>query len=139
MPVQSEGRNSALGAGNAPLHSKVEDVRVSAYTIPTDFPESDDTIAWDKTTIVVVEVASDGASGIGYTYVDVSTANLVRRKLAGEIRGKNCMDVTRCYHAMWVAIRNLGRPGIVGMAISAVDVALWDLKARLLGLPYFDC
>ena len=32
-------------------------------------------------------------------------------------------------------IRNLGRPGVVSMAISAVDIALWDLKARLLNLP----
>jgi L-alanine-DL-glutamate epimerase-like enolase superfamily enzyme len=37
--------------------------------------------------------------------------------------------------AMVGAIRNLGRPGISSMAIAAVDVALWDLKARLLGLP----
>ena len=33
------------------------------------------------------------------------------------------------------SIRNLGRPGIASMAIAAVDVALWDLKARILGLP----
>ena len=33
------------------------------------------------------------------------------------------------------AVRNAGRPGAVGYAISAVDVALWDLKARVLGLP----
>ena len=33
------------------------------------------------------------------------------------------------------AVRNLGRPGVAAMAISAVDVALWDLKARLLELP----
>lgn len=38
---------------------------------------------------------------------------------------------------MLVAIRNLGRPGVTAMAISAVDIALWDLKARLLSLPLF--
>ena len=36
---------------------------------------------------------------------------------------------------MVAAIRNLGRPGVASMAISAVDAALWDLKARLLDLP----
>jgi len=35
-------------------------------------------------------------------------------------------------------IRNLGRPGLVSCAVSAVDTALWDLKARLLGLPLAD-
>src|SRR5207253_8694584 len=39
------------------------------------------------------------------------------------------------YMAMWGRIRNLGRPGICSMAISAVDCAIWDLKARLLGVP----
>ena len=39
------------------------------------------------------------------------------------------------YMAMWRRVRNLGRPGICSMAISAVDCAVWDLKARLLGIP----
>lgn len=134
MPAQSEIRSSPAGIR---LHSKIEDVAVSAYTIPTDFPESDGTLAWDKTTIVVVEISCDGERGLGYTYADLSTADLIRSKLSDEIRGKNAMDIGRCYHAMLVAIRNLGRPGIVAMAISAVDIALWDLKARLLSLPLF--
>jgi L-alanine-DL-glutamate epimerase-like enolase superfamily enzyme len=137
MPVQSERDSSVAGTQNQRLNSKIEEITVSAYTIATDFPESDGTIAWDKTTMVVVEVVCDGERGLGYTYADVSTANLIRSKLVSEIRGKNALDVARCYHAMWVAIRNLGRPGIVSMAISAVDIALWDLKARLLGVPLF--
>ena len=39
------------------------------------------------------------------------------------------------WNAMVSRIRNLGRPGIASMAISAVDIALWDLKARLLNIP----
>lgn len=92
MPVQSERRDSLAGTQ---LHSKIEDIAVSAYTIPTDFPESDGTIAWDKTTIVVVEVSSDGERGLGYTYADLSTADLIRSKLSDEIRGKNAMDIGR--------------------------------------------
>ncbi len=45
------------------------------------------------------------------------------------------MSVNGAWIAMVESIRNLGRPGIASMAISAVDNALWDLKARLLDLP----
>jgi L-alanine-DL-glutamate epimerase-like enolase superfamily enzyme len=45
------------------------------------------------------------------------------------------MSPTAAYMKMWRQIRNLGRPGICSMGISAVDCALWDLKARLLDLP----
>jgi L-alanine-DL-glutamate epimerase-like enolase superfamily enzyme len=134
MPVQSELRTSPTGVR---LHSTIEDIAVSAYTIPTDFPESDGTLAWDKTTIVVVEISCDGERGVGYTYADPCAASLIGSKLADEIRGKNAMDIARCHQAMLIAIRNLGRQGIVAAAISAVDIALWDLKARLLALPLF--
>jgi len=137
MPVQSESPKCPASIAQSRPHSKIEDVAVSAYTIPTDYPESDGTIAWDKTTLVLVEVNSEGECGLGYTYADLSTANLIRNKLADQIRDKNAMDVSGCHQAMLASIRNLGRPGIVSMAISAVDVALWDLKARLLSLPLF--
>ena len=51
------------------------------------------------------------------------------------MNGRDAMDVGGAFAAMVTAIRNFGRPGVVGYAISAVDVALWDLKARLLDLP----
>ena len=60
---------------------------------------------------------------------------MITGKLAGVVRGRDAMDVGGAFDAMVKAVRNAGRPGVVGYAISAVDVALWDLKARLLGLP----
>jgi L-alanine-DL-glutamate epimerase-like enolase superfamily enzyme len=110
----------------------IEQVAVSAYKIPTDFPEADGTYAWDSTTLVVVEATAGGMRGLGYTYADTATACLIRDMLAAVVRGHNAMDVPGCWEAMVHAIRNLGRPGISSMAISAVDVALWDLKARVL-------
>ena len=110
----------------------IERLDVSAYTIPTDTPESDGTYAWDKTTMVLVQASAGGHIGIGYTYADTATATLIRDMLAEVVRGRNAMDVSGCWLAMVKAIRNLGRPGISSMAISAVDAALWDLKARLL-------
>jgi L-alanine-DL-glutamate epimerase-like enolase superfamily enzyme len=110
----------------------IERLDVSAYTVPTDFPESDGTYAWDKTTIVIVEASAGGKRGLGYTYADVATARLIQALLIDVVKGRDAMNVPGCWLAMVEAIRNLGRPGIASMAISAVDAALWDLKARLL-------
>lgn len=118
--------------------TKIERVDVSAFTVPTDGHEADGTYAWDSTTMVLVEVSGGGARGIGYTYADSSTAVLIRDKLAKVVEGRDAMGVEGAWHAMVASIRNLGRPGIASMAISAVDVALWDLKARLLDLPLYQ-
>jgi L-alanine-DL-glutamate epimerase-like enolase superfamily enzyme len=113
----------------------VQSLRVSAYTIPTDFPESDGTLEWDRTTLVLVEADAGGKQGLGYTYADHATAALIRGTLAEVVTGLDALSPPAAYAAMWRRIRNLGRPGICSMAISAVDCALWDLKARILGLP----
>jgi L-alanine-DL-glutamate epimerase-like enolase superfamily enzyme len=113
----------------------VDELEVGAYTIPTDAPEADGTLAWDATTIVVVHAHGAGEQGLGYTYADVSTAKLVASKLAGVVQGRDAMAPQAAWGAMVEQTRNLGRPGITSMAIAAVDTALWDLKARALGLP----
>jgi L-alanine-DL-glutamate epimerase-like enolase superfamily enzyme len=113
----------------------VEGIDVGAYTIPTDEPESDGTLCWDATTIVVVEARGGGETGIAYTYGDVSVATLVESLLSPVVRGCDAMATGRAWSAMRRAVRNAGHAGIGAMAISAVDCALWDLKARLLGVP----
>ncbi|GAA1566761.1 MULTISPECIES: enolase C-terminal domain-like protein [Kribbella] len=110
-------------------------VSASAYTIPTDAPEGDGTFAWDSTTLVLVEVSADGATGTGWTYGSPACATVVSHDLASVVQGRDPMDVGGSWNAMRSALRNIGRPGVGGMALSAVDCALWDLKARLLGLP----
>jgi len=109
----------------------VEKIDVAVYKIPTDGPEADGTYAWDSTTMVLVEVTAGGMRGLGYTYADTATGTLIKDMLSTVVQGRNAMDVPGCWNAMVHAIRNLGRPGIASMAIAAVDVALWDLKARL--------
>jgi L-alanine-DL-glutamate epimerase-like enolase superfamily enzyme len=105
-------------------------VQVHACTIPTDEPESDGTAEWDSTTIVIVECDD----GIGYTYCESAAAELIRSKLADLVHE----DVRRAWLDMQHAVRNAGRPGIAACAISAVDQALWDRKARTLGVPLVD-
>jgi L-alanine-DL-glutamate epimerase-like enolase superfamily enzyme len=131
---------SATGAGQKSARVRassipIEKVEVCAYKVPTDYPESDGTLEWDKTTIVIVEIEAAGMRGLGYTYADTSTAKLIRDLLGGAVEGCDALDVPAIWRKLMRAIRNLGRPGICSMAISAVDIALWDLKARLLDLP----
>jgi len=113
----------------------LERLTVSTYTVPTDLPESDGTFEWDSTTLVLVHAAAAGKIGLGYTYGDPAIASLIHGHLAKLLSGTDAMTPTSAYSLMWRAIRNLGRPGICSMAISAVDCALWDLKAKLLELP----
>ena len=113
----------------------IDRVDVSAYTVPTDFPESDGTLSWDSTTIVIVEVRAAGVTGLGYTYADTATARLIGEHLVRLVVGRDPMTIPAIWADLRREVRNLGRPGICAMAISAVDNALWDLKARLLGLP----
>jgi L-alanine-DL-glutamate epimerase-like enolase superfamily enzyme len=111
--------------------------RASAYQVPTDAPESDGTLEWDSTTLVLVEIEAGGKHGMGYSYADDATATLVNSLLAKVIEGRDAMDIPGAWAAMLTSIRNLGRGGISAMAVSAVDNALWDLKAKLLELPLF--
>jgi L-alanine-DL-glutamate epimerase-like enolase superfamily enzyme len=124
-----------MSKGQARDRAPIGRIAVSAYRVPTDFPEADGTIAWDSTTIVIVEATAGDVTGLGYSYADVPAAELVRGLLAPIVVGMDAMGVPAAWQVMVHAIRNLGRPGIGAMAVSAVDSALWDLKARLLDLP----
>jgi len=116
----------------------VERLETSVYTIPTSQPEADGTIAWDSTTIVVVEAfAQSGERGLGLSYASKAAGVLVQEKLAGVVKGANVEDVRQPWEAMVASVRNIGRPGVAANAISAVDIALWDMKARLAGMPLF--
>ncbi|MBV9281565.1 MAG: mandelate racemase [Chloroflexi bacterium] len=122
-----------LAATRAPA-APIERIEVSVYRIPTASPEADGTFAWDATTMVLVEARAGGACGLGYTYADEATGQLIKDTLVDSVRGRDAMDVPAAWAAMVHEIRNLGRPGVSSMGIAAVDVALWDLKARLLGV-----
>jgi L-alanine-DL-glutamate epimerase-like enolase superfamily enzyme len=108
-------------------------LRAASYLIPTDSPEADGTLAWDSTTLVVVHAEADGQVGMGWTYSTAAAALAVTSVLGRVVAGRPAMDVPGCTEAMYRAVRNLGGRGIAAAAISAVDIALWDLKARLLG------
>jgi L-alanine-DL-glutamate epimerase-like enolase superfamily enzyme len=115
--------------------ARIEQLEVSTQELPTDAHESDGTLEWDSTTIVIVQAHAGDAVGLGYTYTDAAAAHLIEGKLQEAVRGADALDVHAAWRAMSRALRNVGRPGLGFMALSAVDLALWDLKARLLEQP----
>jgi L-alanine-DL-glutamate epimerase-like enolase superfamily enzyme len=112
----------------------IECITAAVYRIPTDAPEADGTITWTSTTMVVVRAHAADQVGTGWTYGAAACRSLIHDNLAGIVKGRDAFDVPGAYDAMSRSARNIGRLGVAACAISAVDVALWDLKARLLDL-----
>lgn len=110
-------------------------VHAHAYKIPTDGPEADGTFEWTSTTLVVVEIEAGGNTGLGYTYTDASAVALIRDTLADVLLHEQANRMTELTRRLWRRVRNIGRSGLCANAISALDFALWDLNARLLGVP----
>ncbi|HWA60480.1 MAG TPA: enolase C-terminal domain-like protein [Caulobacteraceae bacterium] len=120
------------------IDARIASLRAEAFVIPTDAPEEDGTYAWSSTTLVLVEVEAGGRRGLGYTYAAAAAAQVVRDSLTKAVVGKSAGEIPAAWDAMVAEVRNLGSRGVCACAISAVDTALWDLKAKLLGLPLVD-
>ncbi len=108
----------------------MQSVTASTYVVPTEQPEADGTLAWDSTTVVLVEAVAGDMSGLGWTYSSRACQAVIEDLLTEIVVGRDVEDVPGSWSAMVAAIRNLGRPGIASAAIAAVDTALWDLKAK---------
>lgn len=119
------------------IEARIDALDVRAYNIPTASPESDGTLTWDATTLVCVEVRAAGECGLGFTYADIGTAKLIDGLLRDVIIGTDASQIGARWNDMYAKARNLGHDGITSMAVSAVDVALWDLKGKLFGVPTF--
>jgi L-alanine-DL-glutamate epimerase-like enolase superfamily enzyme len=110
-------------------------VSARAFRIPTDAPEADGTASWDATTLVLVELEAGGKTGIGFSYAAGAATEIIRETLSPLIEGEDALAIPRLWRKMVDAVRNIGWRGVAACAISAVDWALWDLKAKLLDLP----
>ena len=113
---------------------KISSTSVRVYTVPTDAPEADGTFSWDATTMVLVELSVGETRGIGYTYADPPTAKVAEHLLKTVIHSADPFQHSALWTKMQLAVRNLGNRGIAAMAISAIDNALWDLRAKLLNV-----
>lgn len=127
-----------ISATRSASDHQIDAVEAVAYSIPTDQPESDGTLEWGSTTIVIAEVRSGDHTGIGYTYAHKGTALVIADPLRDVLLGGNPLDIPALWTSMYRSLRNIGRPGMGLMAMAAVDHALWDLKGKLLGRSVVD-
>ncbi len=127
---------SGPGAHDSPGGSSIEALETMVLRIPTAAPEADGTLEWRATTMLIVEaVTRSGERGIGYSYTSAAAGGVVDDQLADIVVGRRPSETLQVWDAMARAVRNVGLPGIAASAISAVDTALWDLRARLAGEP----
>jgi L-alanine-DL-glutamate epimerase-like enolase superfamily enzyme len=108
---------------------------VQVFTVPTDAPEADGTLAWDSTTLVLVTLHCGKVSGLGYTYADAAAGKFAEPLLSKVVDGQDAFNHAAILQSLYRQVRNSGETGISSMAISAIDNALWDLRARLLDVP----
>jgi len=119
-----------------PADFRIAALDVTAYTVPTSTPEeSDGSAVWKATTMVLVEIAVGNVRGLGYTYADTATATLIREQLVDLVVGRDVRHHGALHAELTGHVRNMGRDGIAAMAVSAIDNALWDTRAKLADMP----
>ncbi len=125
----------SLAVRTIELTAAVTAVDSAVFRFPTERPEADGTLQWDSTVAVVATIRSGELTGCGWTYSTPAAAAVIRDHLATAVVDRDAFDLPGAWAAMHRTCRNLGTRGLVMQAISAVDIALWDLKARLLDVP----
>jgi L-alanine-DL-glutamate epimerase-like enolase superfamily enzyme len=121
---------------------KIEKLETELYHVPLSKPMEDAIhgVQKDFSLIVVKITTDDGARGMGYTYSvgqvgGSSIAKLIQDNLAPILIGEDPRRIEQLWNKMWWALHYVGRGGIAVFGLSAVDTALWDLKARLAAEP----
>jgi len=121
--------------------TRIRNIETGHYRIPLTVTLSDSThgriSAFELLTVRIRD--TDGAEGVGYTYTvgrnGGAVADILRREIPELIDGCEAADTEAVWHRIWWGLHYGGRSGPAVLALSAVDIALWDLKARRAALP----
>lgn len=118
----------------------IEKIETGFYRVPLPVPLSDSThgtmTSFELITTRVRD--SDGSEGMGYTYTTGhnggAVAHLLSREIPEMVVGEDADRIERLWQKVWWGLHYGGRGGPSVLALSALDVALWDLKARRAGV-----
>ena len=115
----------------------IKDVEVFMPVFRVDNPAYDSSFVLKNVGSAVVRVVTeDGIEGYGMTFAE-PIAEYINFNLKDEVIGKDALASEEIWNAMFMAIRSSGRKGLAMLAISAIDLAIWDIKGKILGLPVY--
>ncbi|MFC4007336.1 mandelate racemase/muconate lactonizing enzyme family protein [Nonomuraea purpurea] len=119
--------------------------RFGHYAVPLSAPVSDAKVATGRQRplshidVLTCEVTTDdGLAGLGFSYTTRAGCRAQfahAKEVASGLLGQDPSDIGRIYDKLLWAGASVGRSGVATQALAAIDVALWDLKARRAGLP----
>ncbi|MBC7234637.1 MAG: mandelate racemase/muconate lactonizing enzyme family protein [Chloroflexi bacterium] len=122
---------------------RIEKIRSDYYRIPLPVALSDSTHGtMTHFELVIVRLECDsGHEGLGYTYTvgsgGAAIQSLIERDLAPLLEGADPRRIEELWERMWWRLHYVGRGGLTSFAISACDIALWDLRGVQAGEPWW--
>jgi len=123
------------------VHHKIKKVEVNLVPAPVPSGFSDATRDVEMIGYTIVRITTDqGLEGFGLTYHEVggeATKCLILNDIAPKLIGMDPLQNEVIWQNFFHYLRGVGRKGLMFCALSAVDIALWDLKGKILGLPLY--
>jgi L-alanine-DL-glutamate epimerase-like enolase superfamily enzyme len=115
-------------------------VRVTTCDVPLPHPIVMGELRFDSREYVVVQIGTDaGVTGIGFGMTrGAPVAEIVERNLAPLLLGADPLLTEALWESLYFRNLTISGRGIFMRALSAVDIALWDIKARVAGLPLWQ-
>ena len=115
---------------------KITQVTTQTYRWPRHTPITNGKHTYTHVTLGLVKVETDTGLvglgiGVGHPVVNAAIAHFTPQLI-----GEDPIDVERIWHQLWVP-KLVGRRGMTTRAISAIDIALWDLRAKAAGMPLY--
>ena len=127
------------------LPDRIRRLKLSHVVLPLETPVSDAKVLTGRQkpltepVLLFVEVTTEqGHEGMGFSYSKRAGGRAqyaYLEEIADVALGQDPSDIDRIYQSLLWAGASVGRSGVATQAIAALDVALWDLKARRAGLP----
>ena len=115
---------------------KITGITTETYRWPRAKPITNGKHTYTHVTLGLVRIDTDeGVTGVGLG-ASGAVVNTAIDQFATQLVGEDPLNVERLWHKMWVP-KLVGRRGLTTRAISAIDIGLWDLRAKVAGMPLY--